>query len=72
MLLRLGADLVVHEELESGLEVPERVLDHLGGGHEDVRAYVDDALTAARGERAGGPRSERTGGGSGTPPTPTP
>ncbi len=63
MLLGLGADLDMHEELESGLEVRARVLDHLGGGHEDVRAHVDDVLTAARGERGPRNRADPRGGG---------
>ena len=53
-LLRLGADLVVHEELESGLEVATRVLDHLGAEHADVRTFVDDVLRSARGDMGRG------------------
>ena len=49
-LLRLGADLVVHEELESGLEVAARVLDRIGAEQTDVRSFVDAVLVSARGD----------------------
>ena len=46
-LARLGADLVVYEELEAGLEVATRVLRRFDVGPAELQAFVDAALTAA-------------------------
>jgi len=46
-LVRLGADLVVYEELEAGLEVATRVLHRFNVGSSEVQAFVDTALTSA-------------------------
>ncbi len=46
-LRRLGADLVVHEELESGLELATRVLRRVAMGPQDVQSFVDRALESA-------------------------
>ena len=46
-LARLGADLVVYEELEAGLEVATRVLRRFDVGPVELQAFVDAALTAA-------------------------
>ena len=45
-LVRLGADLVVYEELEAGLEVATRVLRHFGVGAAEVQTFVDGALVS--------------------------
>ena len=46
-LVRLGADLVVYEELEAGLEVATRVLRRFDVDSAEVQAFVDTALTLA-------------------------
>lgn len=46
-LVRLGADLVVYEELESGLEVATRVLRRFGVGPAEVQGFVDASLAVA-------------------------
>ena len=46
-LVRLGADLVVYEELEAGIEVATRILHRFDVGATEVQAFVDTALTAA-------------------------
>jgi CPA2 family monovalent cation:H+ antiporter-2 len=43
-LMRLGADLVVYEELEAGLEVATRVLRRFDVGPAELQAFVDRAL----------------------------
>jgi K+:H+ antiporter len=45
-LVRLGADLVVYEELEAGIEVATRVLHRFDVGATRVQAFVDTALTS--------------------------
>jgi CPA2 family monovalent cation:H+ antiporter-2 len=46
-LVELGADLVVYEELEAGLEVASRVLRRFGVGLSEVQRFVDGALSTA-------------------------
>ena len=46
-LTRLGADRVVYEELEAGLEVATRVLRRFGVGPAEVQRFVDEALESA-------------------------
>lgn len=43
-LTRLGADRVIYEELEAGLEVATRVLRRFGVGPDEVQRFVDEAL----------------------------
>lgn len=45
-LVRLGADLVVYEELEAGLEVATRVLRHFDVAAAEVQTFVDGALVS--------------------------
>ena len=46
-LVRLGADLVVYEELEAGLEVATRVLRRFDVGPAEVSGFVETAVTSA-------------------------
>ncbi len=46
-LVGRGADLVVYEELEAGLEVTSRVLSRFGVDTDEVQGFVDRAINSA-------------------------